>query len=209
MASNKEMPKVAVQYSSMDTLDHRRDEEERRIERRRLEALYQRTDHYKKWNRVEQSQAHKFKASVAATKPLFDCLGMIAFSATVFGLASAAYLSEPMNELCERPLTLSFLLLGFLGLVTGVLAFRPIGHWAMMEFAASRKSSMAPFPPSVAGQPRTGVALATFTVVVAYAAVFALAFGIAQQIASRVPAAVCVGPLPYPRARDTSRSSRD
>lgn len=180
----------------METLDHRRDEEERRIERRRLEALYRRTDHYKKWDRVEQNQSHKFRASVATTKPLFDCLGMIGISATIFGLASAAYLSEPMNELCERPLTLPFLLLGLLGLFTGVLAFQPVGHWAMMHFAGSRKASMSPFPPRIAGQPRTGLALATFTVVVAYAAVFALAFGIAQQITSRVPAAVCVGPLP-------------
>lgn len=121
---------------------------------------------------------------------------MLAFSATVFGLASAAYLSEPMNELCERPLTLSFLLLGFLGLVTGVLAVRPIGHWAMMKFAGWRMSSMAPFPPRVAGQPRTGVAVASITVVVAYAAVFALALRIAQQITSRVPATACIGPLP-------------
>lgn len=180
----------------MESRDHQRGDETGHIERRRLEALYRSTDHFKKWNRVEQSQAYKFKASVAATKPLFDCLGMIGFSATVFGLASAAYLSEPMNEVCERPFQPSVLLLGFLAMITGVFAFRPVGHWAMMEFAALRKSSLAPYVSRVAGQPRTGVALAMITTVVAYSIVFALAYGIAQQISSRVPAAVCIGPLP-------------
>ncbi|MGE0768908.1 MAG: hypothetical protein AB7L90_20900 [Hyphomicrobiaceae bacterium] len=180
----------------MESLEHRQNEEARRIERRRLEVLYRNTDHFKKWSRIEQNQAYKFKAGVAATKPLFDCLGMIGFSATVFGLASAAYLSEPMNEVCERPFQWSVLLLGFLALITGAFAFRPVGHWAMMEFAALRKSSLAPYVPRVAGQQRTGLTLAIITTVVAYSTVFALAYGIAQQIASRVPDAVCVGPLP-------------
>lgn len=180
----------------MESLEHRRDREARRIERRRLEALYRSTDHFKTWSRIEQNQAYKFKASVAATKPLFDCLGMIGFSATVFGLASAAYLSEPMNEACERPFQPSVLLLGFLASITGAFAFRPVGHLAMIGFAALRKSALAPYVPRVAGQPRTGVALATITTVAAYSIVFALAYGIAQQIVSRVPATVCVGPLP-------------
>ena len=180
----------------MSNAEHRREEEERRIERRRQDALYRQTEHYQKWNRVEQSQAHKFKSSVAATKPVFDCLGMIGFSATIFGLAIAAHLSEPMNDVCERPLTPSFLLLGILGLVTGVLAFRPVGHWAMMQFAGSRKSSLAPFPPRVAGQPRTGVALASLATLFVYASVFVLAYAIAHQMVSRVPATVCVSTPP-------------
>jgi hypothetical protein len=180
----------------MNVTDHRREEEEQRLKRRRQEAMYVQTDHHKKWDRVEQNQAYKFTASVTATKPVFDCLGMIGLSATIFGLVVAAHLSEPMNELCERPLTLSFLLLGLLGLITGVLAFQPVGHWAMMQYASARKSSLAPFPPRVAGQPRTGLALASVTVIVAYASVFALAYGLAQQMILRVPTAVCVGPHP-------------
>ena len=180
----------------MSNEDHKRDEEERQIEHRRWAALYRQTKHYEKWDRIERNQAHKFKASVAATKPLFDCLGMIGLSATVFGLAIGAHLSQPMNELCERPLSISFGLLVLLGLTTGALAFRPVKHWAMMSFAGAQKSSLAPFPPRVVGQPRTGTAFATVVVLVAYAGVFALALAVTQQVVSRVPPAVCVVPPP-------------
>lgn len=180
----------------MNNVDYRREDEEGKLERRRQDALYRQTEHHKKWDRVEQSQAHKFKSSVASTKPFFDCLGMIGFSATIFGLAIAAHLSEPVNELCERPLSLSFLLLGMLGLFTGAMAFRPVGHWAMMQFAGSRKSSLTPFPPRVAGQPRAGVTLAGVATLLSYATVFTLAYAIAHQLVSRVPSVTCVPPLP-------------
>ena len=181
----------------MDKLDLPNDEELRRKERLRSDALYRLTEHYKKWDRVEQSQAHKFKSNVASIKPIFDCLGMIGFSATVFGLAVASHLSQAADEFCERPLIASVLLLAALGLATGALAFSPVAHYALMRFAGARKSSLAPFPPRVAGQPRTGVAMAGVAVVVTYACVFALAFAIAQQIVSRAPTVVCVArPLP-------------
>jgi hypothetical protein len=180
----------------MHKSDHRHKDEEQRREQRRQQALYRRTNHYKKWDRVEQSQAYKFKSSVASTKPVFDCLGMIGFSATLFGLTIAAHLSQPMNELCERQLTASFLLLGTLGLVTGSLAFQPVGHWVMMQFAGSQKSSLSSFPSRVAGLPRTGIAFAGVVMLVAYAGVFAMAYSFADQMVSRVPSIVCIGPLP-------------
>jgi hypothetical protein len=179
----------------MNNVDHQREDGERQREQRRQEALYRRTDHYKKWDRVEQRHAHKFKLSVAATKPVFECLG-IGFSATVFGLAVATHLTETVSELCERPLTVTVLLLGTLGLLTGALAVQPVGHWAFMQFAASQKSSLSAFPPRVAGQPRSGVALAGVVTLVAYAAIFSFAYAFAHQMVSRVPSIVCIAPLP-------------
>ena len=179
-----------------EDVEQRRDEEARARERRRLEVLYRQTPHYKKWDRVEQVQARRFKTSVADIKPIFDCLGMIAFSATIFGLAIAGYLAQPMDDLCERPISITFALLGLVGLLTGLLACRPVGHLAMCFFAGSRKSSLAPFHPRVVGQPRSGTALAGFAILIACAAAFTLAYAVGEQVVIRTPPVQCVGPLP-------------
>lgn len=168
------------------------DEDDRRA--RVLAARYRQSKHYRKWDRLGRLQSFKFKTSVAATKIIFDCFGMVAFSATIFGLAVAAHISQPMNELCERPLTWQFVVLAVLGLVTGAMAFRPIGYLATTAIAACQKSCLAPFHRRLLGQPRPGIIVVRIAVVAAYISVFTLAYTVGDQLVSRSPAITCAKP---------------
>ena len=155
---------------------------------RAAKMRYRQTEHFKKWDRLGRTQSVKFKSSVDACKPAFDCLRMIAISATIFGLACAAQFSQPMDELCERPIALSALVLGFIGVVAAAKTVKPIAHWATMEAAAVMKSNLAPYSDCVGA---VGAAI-----ILAHGLAFTLAYSLADQLISRVPSVACVGPLP-------------
>ncbi len=167
--------------------------EERELARR--QALYRTTEHPRKWDRFVEFQHHKFKSSVTETKRIFDCLGMVAFSASIFGFAVAAQLSLPLNELCERSISWSFVVLALLAFGTGVLAIQPMRYWASVQWGLSQKSNMKPFPFRLAGR-RYGDTLIDGGVAVTYLAVLALAYSVASQIITRVPEQICLPPLP-------------
>jgi predicted tellurium resistance membrane protein TerC len=156
--------------------------------KRAARVRYRQTEHFKKWERLERGQARKFRSSVEACKPVFDCLRMIAISATIFGLACAAQFSQPMNELCEIPLSLVAAILGFIGLVAAAMTVKPIAHWATMEAATVMKDNLAPYSDCSGA---VGAAI-----LVGHGLAFTLAYSLADQLVSRVPVAACIGPLP-------------
>ncbi len=123
-----------------DNEETRRLAEERELARRL--ALYRATDHAQKWDRFIKLQDRKFRSSVTETKRIFDCLGMVAFSATVFGFAVAAQISQPVNELCESSISASFVLLALLAFGTGVLAIQPMRYWAGAQWGCSQRANM-------------------------------------------------------------------
>lgn len=168
---------------------------EEQRERARRQALYLATEHPRKWDRFVELQDRKFKSAVTETKRIFDCLGMVAFSATIFGFAVAAQLSQPMDELCETSLSVSFVLLALLAVGTGALAIRPMRYWAAVQWGLAQKSNLKPFPFRLAGQ-RYGDLLIDAGVGVTYLAVLALAYSLASQIITRIPEQTCVPPLP-------------
>lgn len=177
----------------MERLDDAKDQFKHPRELARRNALYSRTKHPQKWDRFARLQERKFASSVIENKRIFDCLGMVAFSATIFGFAIAGQLSQPMDGMCEQPISVASVLLGLLAFVTAVLAFQPIQHWASMSWALSEKEHLKPFPFRLAGR-RFSQSIFHLGTLIAFAAITALAYSVAYQIVARVPGQACVVP---------------